>query len=141
MTFLQKIAILLIAVGVLAFVFRQWQTSSKPVIRHLAPRSKRPDDSYQATNTTAKLLTEVLALRERHAQWPEILKTLNPSDEPHVRTVLLELRWPNVANPDDVLKVIEDVCLSVNLSGQSPSRVELLESARMRIGGIQRHEG
>jgi hypothetical protein len=139
MTFPQKIALLLIVFGVLAFLFRHWQTSSKPTVRHLAPRSKRPDDSYQATNTTAKLLTEVLGLRERRAQWPEILKTLNPSDEPHVRTILLELRWPHIANPDEVLKVIEDVCLSVNLSGQTPSRVEILELTRIRIGGIGHH--
>ncbi len=133
MTFPQKFSLLLVIFGALAFVFRRWQANYKPRLRHPAPRSKRPDDSYQATNGAAKLLNDVLSLRHRSARWPEVLKTLNPFDEPRIRTILLELRWPNVENPDAVLKVIEDACLSVGSSAQSPTREELLEIARGRI--------
>jgi hypothetical protein len=132
MTPFQKVLLLIVAIGVVIFAFRRWQENYKPPVRHRAPRSKRPDDSYQATNSRAKLLTETVALRKRNAQWPEILKTLNPSDEPRIRTILLELRWPNLEKPHSVLQEIEDTCLSAGLQRQSPSRVELLEMAKTR---------
>ena len=139
MTFLQKLGLLLIVLGFLALALRRWQATYRPRLRHPAPRSKRTDESFQATNDTAKLLTEVLALRKRSAQWPEILKIINPLDEPRIRTVLLELRWPHVADPDLVLKAIEEVCLSVNRNAQSPTRVDLLELSKVYIGKVQRY--
>lgn len=128
MSTLAPIAVLIFFGLVVAYL--RWRASYRPPIRFPQPRGRRPDDSYQATNSIAKLLTDVLALRERGAGWPAILKTLNPDDVPHLRTVLLELRWLHVNEPDRALQLIERVCLKAKRPNESFTRLELLDLAR-----------
>jgi hypothetical protein len=93
------------------------------------PSSKRAEPSYQETNSRAKLFLEVLALKEGAARWPAILQRLNRENEPHIRTLLLELRSHCTADPVAVLEAIESECISAKREGKSPSRAELLERA------------
>ena len=93
------------------------------------PRSKKAEPSYQETDSLAKLLLEVLALKESDAKWPTILHQLNIEGEPHVRTLLLELRSHGIADPSAVLQVVESACIAAKREGKSPSRVELLGRA------------
>ena len=93
---------------------------------------------YAEMSTGAKLLNDVLALKSRDAQWPDILQTLNPDDEPRIRTVLLELRWPHVLVPHAALSLIETVCLAADRSGDASSRLDLLERAKLSMEKITR---
>lgn len=93
------------------------------------PRSKRGEPPYQDTNSLAKLFLEVLALQDSGAKWPAILQQLNLEEEPHIRTLLLELRSHPPADPRTVLEAIESACIAAKREGQSPSRAELLGRA------------
>lgn len=93
------------------------------------PTSKRAEPSYQETNSRAKLFLEVMALKEGAARWPAILQRLNHENEPHIRTLLLELRSHRTADPVTVMEVIESECIAAKREGQSPSRAELLGRA------------
>ena len=124
-----KASLATLFVGVLVFTYLRWRASYRPPVRFPQPLSRKPDESYQATNAIAKLLLEVLSLRDRKARWPEILKTLNPDDSPSLRTVLLELRWLHVNSPDTALQLIERVCIKAKRPGEEPTRLELLEIA------------
>ena len=93
------------------------------------PRSRKPEPAFHETNSLARLFVEVLALKEGTPTWPSILKRLNPSDNPHTRTILLELRSLPAADPEAVLNAIEQICIESKREGQDPSQVELLERA------------
>jgi len=125
-----RVILALLVLGALVLLCLRWNVNSRPRIKAYGPRSRKPDDSYQATNAIAKLLLEVLDLRERAARWPAILKTINPEDVPVIRTVLLELRWLHVDSPDKALMLIERACIESKRSGETPTRLELLEIAK-----------
>lgn len=91
------------------------------------PTSKRAEPAYHETSDLAKLFVEVLELKKSSAKWPKILRRLNLEDEPHIRTLLLELRSHRIAEPGAVLEAIESTCIAAKSDGQSPSRTELLE--------------
>lgn len=90
------------------------------------PRSKKAEPSFQQANSLAKLFVEVLALKESSITWPTVLQRLNLEDEPHIRTLLLELRSERPASPGAVLDAIERVCIAAKREASTPSRAELL---------------
>lgn len=134
-----RIGLLILVLGGVVLAFMRWRANYKLRPRYPRARNKVVPDSYQETNSEAKLLADVLALKERSAQWPDILKTLNPDDEPRIRTVLLELRWPHVFAPHTALNIIESICLSANRSGNMRSRLELLELAKSSMERVTRY--
>ena len=113
---------LLLLGGLVALYF--WhKPSNKPRIRP-PPRSRKPDESYQAVNSLARLFLEAVALKEERAKWPGVLKTLNPEDEPRIRTLLLELRQPDAVDPRTALQAIEQTCIQAQSESRSFSRAE-----------------
>ena len=126
---LQFAAVLLIPV-LLVFAFFRSRTDDRPRTRHPRVRSKSTGGTYQETNSAARLLSGVLALKERNAQWSEIMQALNPEDEPRIRTVLLELRWAHRSKPRKVLQAIEDICLASHRESSTLSTQDLLERAK-----------
>jgi hypothetical protein len=93
------------------------------------PRSKSTELSYQETNSVASLFLEVVALKKEDARWPSLLKRLNPGNEAHVRTLLLEIRQSNSTDPRSALELIEKVCISSKSESDDLSRSDLLERA------------
>lgn len=123
-----QLFVLLVFAGVLGAGYRL--LSAAPKLRVLPPpTTKKPEPPYHETNSLAKLFVEAVGLKERAAKWPAILRSLNPDDEPHIRTLLLELRSHRAADPNSVLEAIERTCIAAKRGGQSPSRCELLERA------------
>jgi hypothetical protein len=99
------------------------------------PRVQPTERTYQVTNHVARLFLEVLELKKVEVQWPAILQQLNPEDEPHIRTLLLELRASNATDPRQALDAIEEVCIAAKPESERLSRAELLERARARLSG------
>ncbi|MGO8732470.1 MAG: hypothetical protein ACLQVM_06740 [Terriglobia bacterium] len=56
------------------------------------------------------LLSRVQVLRNGNAQWDEILSEMNPSDDPEIQRLLIEIRGPHMFVPHVALGVIEDGC-------------------------------
>lgn len=124
---LQLVSVVLF-VGCLAAAYLLLSPKPKPRVLP-PPTSRRAEPSYQETNSLAKLFVEVLALKESAARWPTILRRLNGEDEPHIRTLLLELRSHRAADPNAVLAAIESTCIAAKRETLSPTRSELLERA------------
>src|SRR5690348_58511 len=82
---------LVLVLGGLAAAYLLLISKRKPRVLP-PPSSKRPEPSYQEINSRAKLFLEVLALKESSPKWPSVLRKLNLEDDPHIRTLLLELR-------------------------------------------------
>lgn len=120
--------IVVVALGGLAAAYLLPTRKRKPRVLP-PPTSKRAAPSYQETNSLAKLFLEVLALKEGAARWPAVLQKLNHENEPHIRTLLLELRSHRTADPVTVLEAIESECIAAKREGLSPSRAELLGRA------------
>ena len=135
---LQAGLLILILVG-LAVAYNRWRANYKPPAWQPRPRNLLLVPSGQATSDVARLLADVLALKQRHAQWPDILKTLNPDDEPRIRAVLLELRGPHVFVPHTALNIIESVCVSAKGSGGEPARLDLLELAKASMDRVTQY--
>jgi hypothetical protein len=127
-----KLALLLL-IAIVALLLLRRRTSHRPATRHPRIRSRPIGGSYSEANGIAKLLSEVQALKERAAQWADILKTLNPDDQPRVRTVLLELREPHIFAPHTALDAIESVCLTAERPNDHLSRLDLLERAKANM--------
>lgn len=128
MTTLLPLIVVVVALGGLAAAYLLPTPKRKPRVLP-PPSSKRAAPSYQETNSLAKLFLEVLALKEAAARWPAILQNLNRESEPHIRTLLLELRSHRTADPVTVLEAIESECIAAKREGLSPSRAELLGRA------------
>jgi hypothetical protein len=129
---LQLVSVVLI----LAAVYLLLNPRRKPRVLP-PPRSNRGEPSYQEANSLAKLFVEVLALKDSAAKWPTILQKLNLEDEPHIRTLLLELRSHCAADPSTGLEAIERACIAAKREGQSPPRAELLGRALTVLQGAK----
>lgn len=81
----------------------------------------------------ANLFVETVALKECGAKWPNVLQRLNPQDEPHVRTLLLEIRERNKNDPRPALEAIERACIESKREGDHFSRATLLERAKLLL--------
>jgi hypothetical protein len=120
-------------------VYFSWKTDHKVRRRRPDGSSKSVESSRDTRDFVGQLLSQVIALKRRDAQWPEILKTLNPGDEPRIRALLLELRLPHIFAPHTALNIIESVCESVNSAGHKPSKIELLALAKSSMERITRY--
>jgi hypothetical protein len=81
--------------------------------------------------TATDVLSQVQVLRTRSAQWDEILSKLNPTNDPAVQELLLEIRGPNLFVPHVGLGVIEHGCEEVlALSPRADSLAALREAVR-----------
>ncbi len=96
-------------------------------------RSGQFDDTDKTVQPVTELFLQVLELRKRAAKWPEIINTLNPANEHHIRTVLLEMRWVSVASPDVALSILENVCHAAKASGRNMKLLDLLETALVDV--------
>ena len=57
-----------------------------------------------------EVLSRIQVLRNANAQWDEILSALNPTDDPEVQQLLIEIRGPHMFVPHVGLGVIEHGC-------------------------------
>jgi hypothetical protein len=78
-----------------------------------------PSDRYRASAPTRQVpsrlsakqaLSLVQVLRDQNAQWDEILSGLNPTGDPEVQQLVIEIRGPHMFVPHVGLSVIEDGC-------------------------------
>ena len=60
--------------------------------------------------SAAEVLSRVQRLRDTNAQWDAIWLQLNPTDDPEVQRLLIEIRGPQMFDPHLGLSVIEDGC-------------------------------
>lgn len=115
--------------GFVVAVYFLRKANGKPRVRP-PPRSKSTERTYQETNSVAGLFLQVVALKESGTQWPRVLRRLNPDDEPHVRTLLLEMRGCHGTDPHAALEALERVCIASKHESDHLSRAELLERAK-----------
>ena len=128
---LEFVAVVFVLACLVAAYFLR-RTNHRPRVRP-PPRSKRIECSYQETNALANLFLEAVALKEGGASWPSVLQRLNPEAEPHIRTLLLEIREPNGTDPRMALEAIETVCIESKRKGDQLSRADLLERAKSML--------
>ena len=82
--------------------------------------------------SAAEMLSRIQVLRGKDAQWDVILSDLNPTDDPEVQRLLLEIRGPHMFSPHVGLSVIEDGCKRV--LAISP-KADALDALRQAIRG------
>lgn len=129
--------VLLLLVSLVA-LYVHWLSAHKARPGQPRRRSKSAIPAHAEANDAAKLLSEVLALKQQQATWPNILQTLNPDDVPRIRTVLLELRGPHIFVPHTALNIIESTCLSAERPNNKLSRLDLLERAKRDMERVTR---
>ena len=133
---LLKTTLFLLLLVVVVFSYCRWTKNYRK--KPLYPRGSRKHvaDAYQEQSAPAKLLAEILTLKAKNAQWPEILGVLNPQNDPHIRTVLLEIRGPHIFVPHTALNIIESVCVAAKRPSTGLSRLELLEAAKASMDKV-----
>jgi hypothetical protein len=129
-----QLAIALGALGCVVGAYFLMPRKHKPRVLP-PPRSAGLARSYQETNSVASLFLDVLKLKEGDATWPGILRHLNPENDPQIRTLLLELRQAQAAEPRQVLDTIEAVCMASKPESEWLSRADLLERAKSALRG------
>jgi len=130
------LALFILVVGSLVLAYFHWRANYKSKPTYPRGRRKFAENLLPARSDIAGLLDDVLDLRNRGALWPEILGTLNPTDDPRLRTLLLELRGPHVFTPHIALNILEHVCLEAKQRSPSASRRDLLEAARLSMDKV-----
>ena len=136
MKYLQIIIGLLFLVALLAFIYthRRKGSSNRPVRRLPANQTSRAATSATSGQcTAAELLTLVAKLRAQKAQWPEILRTLNPSSDASANEILLAIRGPHMFDPHTGLGVLETGFRSV---APSTPLVTALTAARKSMESV-----
>jgi hypothetical protein len=88
--------------------------------------------------SAAGILSKVQSLQEANAQWNEILPKLNPSRDPEVQQLLLELRGPHLFAPHLALAIIEDGCKRVLASSPGADGVTALRMATGKAAPVMR---
>ena len=84
----------LIGVAALFVVYVFWKSvGKKPTGKHAL--------------TSANYLQVVRGLQKSNAQWPEIMRTLNPRNDRKLSQLLIELRGPHMFAPHVALNIIE----------------------------------
>jgi hypothetical protein len=73
-------------------------------------RPSAPTRRVPSRLSATEVLSRVKALRDGNAQWDEILSELNPTGDPDVQQLLIEIRGPHMFVPHVGLGVIEDGC-------------------------------
>jgi hypothetical protein len=139
MTPITKFALCLLLVAGISALYIRWRSSYRPKTRHPRVRSKSTSAPFSKVNGAASLLEDVHSLKKASAQWPEILKRLNPDDEPHIRTILLEIRGPHIFAPHVALNIIEDICLSTPKPNGALTRMHLLERVKASMERVTRY--
>ena len=122
-----QVFLLLLVVGCVAAYFLIAQKPRRRVLP--PPRTTKPAPSFHETDSLAKLFVAVVNLKERAATWPSILQELNSENDPHIRTLLLELREQSTSDPGRALVAIEQACIATKNDGRSLNQAELLEVA------------
>jgi hypothetical protein len=115
--------VILTLVGVAVVVFVVFQRS-----KGIRPRSTRGLSRLSA----AEILSRVQALRDTNAQWDTVWSRLNPSGDPEVQQLLIEIRGPNMFAPHLGLGVIADGCERVLASSPSADGLAALREAIRR---------
>lgn len=95
-------------------------------------QSSRPSPSIKEVATAlsaAEVLSRVRVLRQRNAQWEEILPELNPSGDPEVQQLLIEIRRLHMFAPHLGLGVIEDGCKRALASSPEADALAALREA------------
>ena len=95
-----------------------------------------PPPSGSGKITAKALLDEVIALRKRNAQWGDILKALNPTEDRQTLELLYALRGPHMFTPHTALGVIESGCRSVQ---PTATAVEALKAALESMNKVVRY--
>jgi hypothetical protein len=72
-------------------------------------------------------------LKQAEARWPAVLDGLNADDDPHIRTLLLELRGFDTSSPREALDAIEAVCIESKRESETLTRWDLLERAQLLL--------
>jgi hypothetical protein len=102
--------------------------------------SKQPSIATTANTglTAGQLLHEAKRLDSRNAGWPEILTTLNPSNNKTVADLLFTIRGPHMFAPGVAMQVIQAGCEDVISSNPTATSIDALTSARRSLDKIIR---
>jgi hypothetical protein len=98
-----------------------------------ADRSQSPAPALQVPPklSATEALSRVQVLRNGNAQWDEILSELNPTADPEVQRLIIEIRGPHMFVPHVGLGVIEDGCKrALALSPTADALAALREATR-----------
>lgn len=82
--------------------------------------------------SAAEMVSRLQPLRDRNAQWDQILPALNPTADPEVERLLIDIRGPNLFAPHVGLNVIEEACKRV--LSVSP-HADVVDALRQAIHG------
>jgi hypothetical protein len=82
--------------------------------------------------SAAEVCSRVQALQAANAQWEAIWSQLNPSGDPQVQELLIEIRGPHMFAPHVGLGVIEEGCQRVLASSPTADAVAALREAIRR---------
>lgn len=84
--------------------------SSQDVVTSDRYRSSPPTRQVPPRISATEVLSRVRVLRNANALWDVILSELNPTGDPEVQQLLIEIRGPHMFVPHVGLGVIEDGC-------------------------------
>jgi hypothetical protein len=104
---------------------------SQEVVRPASPPPPIPARQVPSRLSAAEMLSRVQALRNGDAQWDAIWSELNPTRDPEVQRLLVEIRGPHMFVPHLGLNVIEDGCKRVlSVSPEADALTALREAIR-----------
>jgi hypothetical protein len=129
----------IVVVAILVFAVSRQSTrqtrsrgiSSQGVVAADRHQSPTPPLQVQSRISATVALARVQGLRNRNAQWDEILSELNPTGDTEVQRLLIEIRGPHMFAPHVGLGVIEDGCKrALALSPKADALAGLREATR-----------
>ena len=104
---------------------RHMPSQQVPVVKAFT----RLDSADFPRDSMEGLLSQVAELQTKRAAWPEIWATLNPTHDPQLQQLLVELRGPHMFVPHIALNALEEGCRRVARTHPLAGRLAVLKAA------------
>ena len=112
--------------GIVAFAYTLWRQSRQLKQGTTASRTTSSSRGGSQKLTAGAMLKLIPELRDTGAQWPQILKVLNPTGDQKTADLVQAIRGPHMFDPRTALGVIEDGCTA---TASSAPGIEALTAA------------
>jgi hypothetical protein len=127
------------AIAVVVFAYTFWRQSAKE--KRPTPTSRRAQSKFSngsAEVTTGAIIHLIPRLRDKNAQWPEIMDALNPNGEQRIAELLQAIRGPHMFDPRTALNVIEDGCRTTAKSAPVSAALAAAVDSMNKVVGFGR---
>jgi hypothetical protein len=127
------------AVALVVFAYTLWRQSAKE--NKPTSTSRRPQNKFSSGSaevTAGAIIHLIPKLRDKNAQWPEIMEALNPNGEKRITELLQAIRGPHMFDPRTALNVIEDGCRTTAKSAPASTAFATAVDSMNKVVGFGR---